>query len=302
VLEIKLVGNQFVESLVITLLPMSMATVSFASFPFSSRLYHEAVELLGRNNFQSVDDGELQWEVILPALNGVVMAAISILLANLVSTTFITLRNRQMQVHSSLNAETEDIRCLIDCIEFYPEGRREIFRSCLRRYIKMIADELLSNQSPQRVRLNSGHPMLEFKKNLHIMSCNGVCDDAASSSISPTILQQSYQSVQRIIEWRTSRITALQSTFPSLHYFTIISLMVTMLLVFLMETDRSLILFLNSFQLRLTWGILVGTFTSISCIGFDLANPFIGTYQVPDILDEGDVLLTKLFDEKPNKK
>ena len=49
----------------------------------------------------------------------------------------------------------------------------------------------------------------------------------------------------------------LQSTFPSLHYFTIISLMVTMLLVFLMETDRSLILFLkNSFQLRLTWGIL----------------------------------------------
>lgn len=53
-----------------------------------------------------------------------------------------------------------------------------------------------------------------------------------------------YQSVQRIIEWRTSRITVLQSTFPSLHYFTIISLMVTMLLVFLMETDRSLILFL----------------------------------------------------------
>ena len=92
----------------------------------------------------------------------------SILLANLVSTTFITLRNRQMQVHSSLNAETEDIHCLIDCsicsIEFYPEGRREIFRSCLRRYIKMIADELLSNQSPQRIRLNSGHPMLEFKK------------------------------------------------------------------------------------------------------------------------------------------
>ena len=143
---------------------MSMTTASFASFPLSSRLYHEAVELLGRNNFQSVDDGELQWEVILPALNGVVMAAISILLANLVSTTFITLRNRQMQVHSSLNAETEDIRCLIDCIEFYPEGRREIFRSCLRRYIKMIADELLSNQSPQRIRLNSGHPMLEFKK------------------------------------------------------------------------------------------------------------------------------------------
>ena len=47
---------------------------------------------------------------------------------------------------------------------------------------------------------------------------------------------------------------------------------------------------------------MVGTFTSISCVGFDLANPFIGTYQVPDILDEGDVLLTKLFDEKPNKK
>lgn len=96
-----------------------------------------------------------------------------------------------------------------------------------------------------------------------------------------------------------------QSTFPSLHYSTIISLMVTMLLVFLMETDRSLILSLkNSFQLRLTWGILCGrnVLTSISCIGFDLANPFIGTYQVPDILDEGDVLLTKLFDEKPNKK
>lgn len=277
VLEVRIAGNQFIQSFIITFLPVVFTIVSFFTFPFTSRLFHVTVESLSDDTWHAVDGGALQWEVLLPALNGVVMTAISILFANLISTTFITLRNRQLAVHSSLNSETEDIRGLILLIDYYPESMRELFKSCLRRYILMVVEELQPDIDIAKVRVSSNFPILDFLNNLHDLLSN---EDDGRETMNPMILQQSYDSLQRIIAWRTNRVTALQSTFPALHYMTIASLIFAMLVVFLIETDRDLILFLNNFQIRLIWSMLIGTFTAIYCIGYDLANPFLGTYQV----------------------
>ena len=73
----------------------------------------------------------------------------------------------------------------------------------------------------------------------------------------------------------------MQTKFPTLHYVTITALTTVILLVFLLETDRKVILFLDKFQTSLVWGFLVATLTAIYCIGIDLNQPFIGTYTVP---------------------
>ena len=279
VLEVRIIGNQFIQSFIISSLPFVFGVVSFFTFPFTSHLFHDAVQFLSHNSWQAVDGGVLQWEVIVPPLNGVVMTAISILFANLISTTYVGLRNRQIAVHSSLNAETEDIRGLIMLINYYPESKREMLRSCLRRYIIMIVQELQPDVDIAKIRVSNNFPILDFLNSLHDLSTESK-DDHGAETVSPAIIQQSYDSVQRIIAWRTNRVTALQSTFPGLHFATIASLIFAMLVVFLIETDRDLILFLDNFQIRLMWSMLVGTFTAIYCIGYDLSNPFLGTYQV----------------------
>uniref|UniRef100_A0A7S0B1Z3 Uncharacterized protein n=1 Tax=Minutocellus polymorphus TaxID=265543 RepID=A0A7S0B1Z3_9STRA len=111
--------------------------------------------------------------------------------------------------------------------------------------------------------------------------------------------------LDRVTSGRSSRIAALQNTFPQLHYVTITALTASILFVFLIETDRPVILFLDNFQLRLIWGLLVGTLTAIYCIGIDLASPFVGTYVVPadQLLDEAEDLLTLIretFTPSPN--
>jgi len=100
--------------------------------------------------------------------------------------------------------------------------------------------------------------------------------------------------LDRVVSGRSARISALQNTFPPLHYVTITALTAAILFVFLIETDRPVILFLDNFQLRLIWGLLVGTLTAIYCIGIDLSSPFVGTYVVPadQLLDEAEDLLT----------
>lgn len=296
VLEVKIEGNPFIQTTLITLLPFVFTITSFFTFPFTSNLYHNAAEFLSRTNWEAVDGGELQWEILLPPLNGVVMTAISILFANLISTTFVSLRSRQEAVHQSLNTETEDIRGLINLIDFYPENTRELFRSYLRRYIVMVLEELQPSTNIASIRVKNNYPILDYLNNLHGLAVSK--DDGEDDTMNPAILQQSYEAVQRIIAGRSDRVTALQSSFPTLHYLTIASLVFAMLLVFLMETDRDLILFLNKFQIRLIWSILIGTFTAIYCIGYDLSQPFVGTYQVPEILDEGDPIITNLFEGK----
>ena len=131
--------------------------------------------------------------------------------------------------------------------------------------------------------------MSSYREKLHGAS---VLPDG--EALNDVIRERSYEMLDRVVSGRSSRISALQNTFPPLHYVTITALTAAILFVFLIETDRPVILFLDNFQLRLIWGLLVGTLTAIYCIGIDLSSPFVGTYVVPadQLLEEGEDLLT----------
>jgi hypothetical protein len=153
-------------------------------------------------------------------------------------------------------------------------------------YIKLLTLELSPDSDPLSLR-SASPPLASYREKLHSTS---ILDGALHDNIR----ERSYEMLDRAGTGRSSRIAALQNTFPPLHYVTITALTAAILFVFLIETDRPVILFLDNFQLRMIWSLLVGTLTAIYCIGIDLSSPFVGTYVVAadQLLDEAEDLLT----------
>ena len=97
--------RHFTETTRFIATPFIVAVSSFFLYPLTSKSFHAIAQFCSQNNWVPVDGGNLQWSVLLPALNGVVMTAVSLLYANLISTTGTQLRNRQITVQESLRTE-----------------------------------------------------------------------------------------------------------------------------------------------------------------------------------------------------
>ena len=284
-------ARHFLENQLFVLAPFFAAFASFLMYPLASRGFHSIAVLLSNNKWVPVDGGQLQWSVLLPALNGVVMTCVSLLYANLISTTGTQLRNRQIKIQESLTNEINGIRGLAQLLPYYPEGSTRAKSQCgsqLMVYLKLLTLELSPDSDPLNLR-SASPPLFSYREKLH---CASVLPDG--EALNDVIRERSYEMLDRVVSGRSARISALQNTFPPLHYVTITALTAAILFVFLIETDRPVILFLDNFQLRLIWGLLVGTLTAIYCIGIDLSSPFVGTYVVPadQLLEEGEDLLT----------
>lgn len=97
--------RHFTETTRFIATPFLAAALSFFLYPTTSKCFHAVAQFCSQNNWVPVDGGNLQWSVLLPALNGVVMTAVSLLYANLISTTGSALRNRQIKIQESLRTE-----------------------------------------------------------------------------------------------------------------------------------------------------------------------------------------------------
>lgn len=276
--------KHFLESSLFVSTPLLAGIASFFLYPTTSIWFHNTVNYLSNKNWEPVDGGQLQWSILLPALNGVVMTAISLLYANMISTTGTQLRNRQISIHEMLSTEVEGIRGLVQLIKYYPEDAKQTFANHLYQYTVTLVDEIY-NVDTQDLKSNS-QSLSNYRDDLHFLSTR------PNDNMHSNIMERSYETLSSICNARTARVTSLQTRFPFLHYVTITALTVAILLIFLLETDRKVILFLDKFQIRSVWALLVSTVTAIYCIGFDLAYPFIGTYTVPaDQLLENDELI-----------
>jgi hypothetical protein len=103
---------------------------------------------------------------------------------------------------------------------------------------------------------------------------------------SPIIISQSYDAVRQLLQERSKRITAFQSTFPPLHYVIVTTLALSICLAFLMETNQDILVFLNAVQLRILWTMLVATFCALAAVIYDLSQPFRGSYQISRSIDQ----------------
>lgn len=224
----------------------------------------------------AVDGGAYQAKIIAPAINGVVVPSISILFATMISNTVSSLRQRILDIREAINLEAGDLRVLTAMVDSYPN---ECDQNKCRSYLIQYTSRLIAESRPG-VNINSLEPtgmdseMYGLLVELNTIAKSDEVDMPAS------LLSESYGAVARLNKERCRRVSALQSTYPSLHFAIVSMLAISICVAFLMETNQELLIFLNSIQLRILWTMLIGTFSALATVCYDLCDPFAGSNNV----------------------
>ena len=286
------------EAIVEFLLPFVAPVLAFGSYDLVSNAFGAFVEFLAQNNWVAVDGGAYQAKIITPTINGIVLPAISVLFATLTSTTVITLRDRQVQIRQSINAEAGELRALEYLLSAYPNAMP--LQTTCRQYMIQYTSRIIAESQPESSFLCSPvssswttlfqNDLPSAQRGSMDSELNGVqralAQATADEALPIPLLDQSFQAITRLRECRHKRLTALQSTYPPLHYAILAILASGDCTGFLIEGKQELLVFLNAVQLKILWSMLVGTFVACFAVFYDLLRPFSGCYQVNAAVDQ----------------
>jgi hypothetical protein len=158
---------------------------------------------------------KLVLEVRNNSINGIVVPTVSILFATLMSTTVSILRQWQIDIHTNLNSEVGDLKVLSMLVDAYSKSEQKA-RCCeyLNQYTCRLIAESEDSKTSKVMFGSTDSEMNRFVATLNKLAVN------RNGMISPpdVVLSQSYGAVLvRLNTTRRSRITVLQSTYPSLH-------------------------------------------------------------------------------------
>jgi hypothetical protein len=271
--------SAFAESL-LRWSPVLIPILAYQLYDPVAELFAGAIDSISNRNWVSVDGGAYQAKIIAPAINGVIVPSISLLFANLIGNTVSTLRQRQLDIRTTINMEAGQLRILQSLIESFPQG---VMQDKCRYYMVDYISRLIS-EGHETVNLDASH---QSGMDSELFGVLNELNRLSSAELVPTvILDQSYGACNKLSEHRSKRITALQSTFPALHYIIVTALALSICIVFLMETDQDILVFLNAVQLRILWTMLTGTFCALALVVFDLGNPFRGSYEISKSVDQ----------------
>jgi hypothetical protein len=260
-------------------IPFIAPFVAFVTYDFFASAFDDFVELLSDKNWVAVDGGAYQAKIIAPCINGVIVPAISVLFATLTSNTISNLRLRQVDVRRAINMEAAELRVLECLVNSFPSGPiQDRCRSYLIHYTTRIIAESQPGAGSEQVNPRRG---MDSELNRFIQELNQSYD-----KIPTHLANEAYQSVSRLREQRQNRVTALQSTYPTLHYCILIALSLGECIGFLMEANQEFLVFLNAVQLKILWSMLAGTFTACFTVFYDLRSPFSGSYQISASVDQ----------------
>ena len=297
------------------LLPLVLPAAAFFGYEDFMAVTTWCVDNLTPGNWDAVDGGHQQVEMLQPTVNGIVLPALSFALGTLSAASVSTLRQRQVSQRTCLNKES----CLLDMLHsaiatvFDGAHRRDELQQAvrlLREYAsRLIAEsrrgvdlEQLQRQGAADSELRSLYRILHSSPAIregvfHEAGLAGhVPSDAAPSpSAAPhtpearaveeprffvTTEFNTQALVKELLLLRSERLALLLTTFPLTHWLTQALLGGSILLAFLVESDDQALLFLDQLQLRLMFTILVGALTGIGVILYDLNDPFQGTFQI----------------------
>lgn len=307
---------------ILTFIPFIAPVVAFMTYDEVAKTFSYVVELVANTNWKAADGRLFQIQTITPAINGIVVPSVSILFATLSGTTISTLRQRQLDIRTCLNMEANEIRALQAMVDSYPsstiESSQQIssnkktttsskpsseseemdYQDRCRAYLIQYSARLITESQPGVVISN-----LEFKGSLDsemngfLVQLNEMATQTTSPSPSPAststsppanpiILSESYGAISRLNSYRSTRISALQSTFPALHFLIVFALGSSICFAFLLETNQDIIYFLNGLELRVLWTMLIGTLAALAVVCYDLSDPFRGSYQISSSIDQ----------------
>ena len=246
-----------------------------------------------------------------------VVPSIALLFATLMSNTINTLRQRQLQIRTSLNTEANDLRMLSIMVDSLPPDMREA-KNHLREYLIQYASRVIAESKPglsedlqtfigsmdsemngflglwNKISMSSYGTMYV---DTMLPASNYTVDEShfdpyqkqlglspqqrqrIAPFLSPTIFSETYDALTRLRHERSVRLSSLQTTYPALHYLILGLLGGSICTVFLMETNQELLIFLSAIQLRILWSMLIGTFSALAVVNYDMRDPFQGSCE-----------------------
>lgn len=267
----------------IFILPLIAPFIAYMTYDDVARLFDVFINVLAyERKWVPADGGAYQAKIIAPAINGIVVPTISILFATLTSNTISSLRQRQIDIHTCLNSEAGDLRVLSMLVDAYPMNSQKV--RC-REYLDQYTSRLIAESADSKTS-KVMYGSTDSEMNGFVAALNQLANGRSKSSPPDVVLSQSYGAVVRLNTIRSSRITALQSTFPVLHYAILELLAASICIAFLVETDQEVLIFLNLIQLRILWTMLIGSITALTVVCWDLSFPFTGSYIISNAVDQ----------------
>jgi hypothetical protein len=271
--------------------PVVAPTFAFCTYEKTAKLSNVLINALSDQSWVAVDGGQYQLQIITPAVNGIVVPAIALLFATLCSNTINTLRQRQLDIRTTLNMEAGELRILQSMVDSFPPeiAKEKNLREYLISYVsRLIAESGLGVNMAELEYSQTDSEMNGFMVRLNEINVQFHRDEecGASNSIPPSIMAECYGAVTRLHAERSSRISALESTFPMLHYFILLALAASICVAFLMESNQDVQIFLSAVQLKILWSMLIGTFAALASVSYDLSDPFRGSYQISRSVDQ----------------
>lgn len=120
--------------LALRFIPVVMPVLAYWTYEPTAKVFERTVEYISNNNWVAVDGGQYQANIITPAINGLVVPSMALLFATMTSNTINTLRQRQLQIRTSLNTEANDLRMVSTMVDSLPPELRD-FKNHLREYL-----------------------------------------------------------------------------------------------------------------------------------------------------------------------
>mmetsp|Transcript_42262 Transcript_42262/g.128215 ORF Transcript_42262/g.128215 Transcript_42262/m.128215 type:complete len:502 (-) Transcript_42262:333-1838(-) len=275
-------------------IPIVSPVFAYLTYEQTAKIFDIVIEALSERNWYAVDGGQYQTQIITPAVNGIVVPAISILFATLIANTVSTLRQRQLDIRITLNTEAGELRVLQAMVDSFPEAVQADTRISgmdsqdrCRSYLIQYTNRLLAESQPE-VEIDN----LMFTGSMDseliglVVELNKITTTCVDGSIPQPILSESYAAVTRLNAQRSTRISAIQSTYPALHYVILSLLAASICTCFVIESDQQLLIFLTAVQLKILWTMLIGTFSALGVVCYDLGDPFRGYYQITKSLNQ----------------
>jgi len=136
-----------VVDLILKYLPFIMPVIAYFTYEPTAKIFNGMVEIISSNNWVAVDGGQYQATIITPAINGLIVPSIALLFATLMSNTINTLRQRQLQIRTSLNTEANDLRMLSTMLDSLPAELRGVTNH-LREYLIQYASRVVAESRP----------------------------------------------------------------------------------------------------------------------------------------------------------
>lgn len=211
----------------------------------------------------------------------------ALLFAIQIGLTISKLWQRTKDIQLYITMEASKLIVLKNLLSDFPRTTQEKCGGFLLQYTSRLISEC-----HETVNIGLSDIKMDSELNGCIKELNKAASVAGSNGYCTMLVDQAMSAVESLSQSRSKRIGALQSTFPMLHYVLLATLAVSICFAFLIETDQDILVFLNAIQLRLLWTMLVGTFSALGLVCYDLEHPFRGVYQIGDsVKDLYDVRL-----------